>query len=64
MTPEKKKLLNLAIAVVIAVVLLMVVIYAGRAAGKGDSFEGMSAARLQESDDGNLQEMRMDLNSA
>ena len=66
MSPEQRKHLNLAIAVMIAVILLVIVIYAGRAAGKGDftsnSLEGMSAVRLQESDDAGLQ--GMDLNSA
>jgi hypothetical protein len=67
MTPKQQKRLNFGLAVAVALVVLMIVVVAAvRPANnrKGDSFEPMSAVRMQTSDDAGLQEMPADLNGA
>lgn len=66
MTPEQQKRLNFGLAIAVAFIVLIIVMVAARG-GKGDSFEPMSAVRMQTSDDAGLQEMRAvghDLNGA
>ena len=63
MTPQQRKQLNVGLAALVALIVLLVVLVAARG-GKGDSYESMSAVRLQTSDDAGLQEMPVNLNGA
>ena len=63
MTPQQQKRLNLGLAVVVASIVLIIVMVAARGE-KGDSFEPMSAVRLQTSDDAGLQASPVDFNGA
>jgi ABC-type transporter Mla subunit MlaD len=64
MTPKQQKHLNFGLAVAVALVVLIIVVVVAARGRKRDSFEPMSAARMQTSDDAGLQAMPADLNGA